>query len=419
MKLLHTGDWHIGKLLADKSRLEEQRIVLDELAAMADKHEPDVICITGDVYDNGHPSARAEELFCSTIKRLCKGGERLVVIIAGNHDQPQRLEALQPLAREHGILIFGNPNSKPLPGKYGNYEIQPLDGGVFRTRAAGEEAVFACVPYVSEKALGEVIYRDLASEEENLKSYQEKMRRLYEGCNAWFGEDTLNICLSHVFTVGYEGDSSERSVQLGGSYILDADVFPKNADYIALGHVHKPQKVAGTGGRARYCGSILPYHSDEVRTPKECLLVQMEKGRAPQVTPLIFSNPKPIERWECRGFSEAEALCMKNQERSCWVFLKIHTEEPLREDQIRRLKGLKSDLLEITPVFPDMEEREEELRPLGERDLLDLFRSFYVNEKNREPDAEILELVKNLANEEGEERKDEAANADDPGTEQL
>ena len=62
MKLLHTGDWHIGKLLADKSRLEEQRIVLDELAAMADEYEPDVICITGDVYDNGHPSARAEEL---------------------------------------------------------------------------------------------------------------------------------------------------------------------------------------------------------------------------------------------------------------------------------------------------------------------------------------------------------------------
>ena len=110
MKILHTADWHIGKLLEGKSRLEEQRIVLRQLVRMAQKNHADVVCVAGDIYDNGHPSAAAESLFYETIKELSQDGNRLVVIIAGNHDQPSRLEAVTPLVKEHGIILYGTPN---------------------------------------------------------------------------------------------------------------------------------------------------------------------------------------------------------------------------------------------------------------------------------------------------------------------
>lgn len=153
MKILHTADWHIGKLLEGKSRLEEQRIVLEQFVSIADETEADVICIAGDVFDNGHPSAGAEMLLYHTLKELSRQGQRLVVLIAGNHDQPSRLEAIVPLAREHGIIIYGTPKTKIPSGKYGNFEIESLEEGVFSFSHKGEKAVFVCVPYVSEKTL--------------------------------------------------------------------------------------------------------------------------------------------------------------------------------------------------------------------------------------------------------------------------
>ena len=174
MKILHTADWHIGKLLEGKSRLEEQRIVLEQFVSIADTTNADVICIAGDVFDNGHPSAGAEMLLYHTLKELSKQGQRLVVLIAGNHDQPSRLEAIVPLAREHGIIIYGTPRTKIPSGKYGNFEIESLEEGVFSFSCKGEKAVFACIPYVSEKTLNEVLYREEDSDEKREQIMQKK-----------------------------------------------------------------------------------------------------------------------------------------------------------------------------------------------------------------------------------------------------
>ena len=94
MRLLHTADWHLGKLLEGKSRLEEQRHVLGQFVSFAKEAQADVVCIAGDIFDNGHPSAAAESLFYDTLKKLSNHGTRLVLVIAGNYDQPSRLEAI-------------------------------------------------------------------------------------------------------------------------------------------------------------------------------------------------------------------------------------------------------------------------------------------------------------------------------------
>ena len=131
MRLLHTADWHLGKLLEGKSRLEEQRHVLGQFVSFAKEAQADVVCIAGDIFDNGHPSAAAESLFYDTLKKLSNHGTRLVLVIAGNHDQPSRLEAISPLVQEHGILIYGTPKTKLPSGKYGKFAVQSLEEGVF------------------------------------------------------------------------------------------------------------------------------------------------------------------------------------------------------------------------------------------------------------------------------------------------
>ena len=114
MKILHTADWHLGKWLDNVSRLSEQNEVLSEICEVAEKENVDVVLIAGDLFDTFSPSAEAQELFFRTLKRLGCNGRRPVVAIAGNHDQPDRIEAPDHLARECGIIFIGYPNSKNL-----------------------------------------------------------------------------------------------------------------------------------------------------------------------------------------------------------------------------------------------------------------------------------------------------------------
>ena len=405
MKILHTADWHIGKLLEGKSRLEEQRIVLEQFVSIADTTNADVICIAGDVFDNGHPSAGAEMLLYHTLKELSKQGQRLVVLIAGNHDQHSRLEAIVPLAREHGIIIYGTPRTKIPSGKYGNFEIESLEEGVFSFSCKGEKAVFACIPYVSEKTLNEVLYREEDSDEKRAADYAEKIGELFQKKASWYQEDTINVLVSHVFTLGCKKDGSEQGMMLGNSYLLSPEVFPEKAQYVALGHVHGPQKVIGSHGRIRYSGSPLPYRLQETVIAKQCSLVTLHPQEEAVVKEFYFDNPKPIEKWVCESYEEALKKCEENQNRPCYVYLQIYTDTYIREEQLKELKGYKEDILEVIPVFPETEQKKTGT-VFTEKSFLELFLDYYQEKKGILPEEEILETLQEILKEEDENETD-------------
>ena len=405
MKILHTADWHIGKLLEGNSGLEEQRIVLEQFVSIADTTNADVICIAGDVFDNGHPSAGAEMLLYHTLKELSKQGQRLVVLIAGNHDQPSRLEAIVPLAREHGIIIYGTPRTKIPSGKYGNFEIESLEEGVFSFSCKGEKAVFACIPYVSEKTLNEVLYREEDSDEKRAADYAEKIGELFQKKASWYQEDTINVLVSHVFTLGCKKDGSEQGMMLGNSYLLSPEVFPEKAQYVALGHVHRPQKVIGSHGRIRYSGSPLPYRLQETVIAKQCSLVTLHPQEEAVVKEFYFDNPKPIEKWVCESYEEALKKCEENQNRPCYVYLQIYTDTYIREEQLKELKGYKEDILEVIPVFPETEQKKTGT-VFTEKSFLELFLDYYQEKKGILPEEEILETLQEILKEEDENETD-------------
>lgn len=400
MRILHTADWHLGKNLEGQSRMDEQEQFLNDFVKIVNDNNIDLIMIAGDVYDSSNPPARAEKMFYDTLKKLSGNGERLTLVISGNHDNPDRLIAAGPLAREHGIIMVGTPKTVVPCGEYGKHKILDSGEGFIEIEMKNEKAVVLTVPYPSEKRLNEVIYNGMDDEDDKAKSYSDRIFSLFDTLKSHYREDTINLATSHLFAMGSEESGSERSIQLGGSYIVDGSCFPSEAQYVALGHVHKPQIVPGTNKMARYCGSPIHYNKKEINFNKKCFIVEVKAGEECNIEEVDLKVYKPIEIWKCESIEEAITKCEENKERDCWVYLEIKTDRYVREDEIKQMKDLKKDILEIMPKVKGLEE--EVALDLKEKSFEEIFKDFYMKEREVPPDNEVVELLLSIISEEGE-----------------
>ncbi|MFQ7822185.1 exonuclease SbcCD subunit D [Clostridium sp.] len=402
MRILHTGDWHLGKNLEGASRMDEQELFLNDFVDIVEKNKVDLVIIAGDVYDNSNPPARAEKMFYDTLKKLSKNGERLILVIAGNHDNPERLVAAGPLAMEHGIIMSGTPKTVIQCGEYGQHKVINSGEGFIEVEINNEKAVILTVSYPSEKRLNEVLYGEMDSDEDRVKTYGERIKSLFDSLEKNYRSDTINLVVSHLFAMGSEEGGSERSIQLGGSYIVNGSCFPKEAQYIALGHVHKPQIVPGTNKKARYSGSPLHYNKKEINITKKCFIIDVKANEECVVNEIELKIYKPIEIWKCESISDAIYKCEENKDRNCWVYLEVKCDRYIREDEIKKMKGIKKDILEIIPKLQSDEENESAVT-IQEKSFEEIFREFYKKERNIEADDEVVNLLLKLVSEEGDE----------------
>lgn len=402
MRILHTGDWHLGKNLEGASRMDEQELFLNDFVDIVEKNKVDLVIIAGDVYDNSNPPARAEKMFYDTLKNLSKNGERLILVIAGNHDNPERLVAAGPLAMEHGIIMSGTPKTVIQCGEYGQHKVINSGEGFIEVEINNEKAVILTVSYPSEKRLNEVLYGEMDSDEDRVKTYGERIKSLFDSLEKNYRSDTINLVVSHLFAMGSEEGGSERSIQLGGSYIVNGSCFPKEAQYIALGHVHKPQIVPGTNKKARYSGSPLHYNKKEINITKKCFIIDVKANEECVVNEIELKVYKPIEIWKCESISDAIDKCEENKDRNCWVYLEVKCDRYIREDEIKKMKGIKKDILEIIPKLQSDEENESAVT-IQEKSFEEIFREFYKKERNIEADDEVVNLLLKLVSEEGDE----------------
>lgn len=227
MRILHTGDWHLGKNLEGASRMDEQELFLNDFVDIVEKNKVDLVIIAGDVYDNSNPPARAEKMFYDTLKKLSKNGERLILVIAGNHDNPERLVAAGPLAMEHGIIMSGTPKTVIQCGEYGQHKVINSGEGFIEVEINNERAVILTVSYPSEKRLNEVLYGEMDSDEDRVKTYGERIKSLFDSLEKNYRSDTINLVVSHLFAMGSEEGGSERSIQLGEAILLMGHVFQR------------------------------------------------------------------------------------------------------------------------------------------------------------------------------------------------
>ena len=401
MKFIHTSDWHIGKNLEGHSRLEEQEKFCDDFVKIVEENNIDMVIIAGDVYDTSNPPAGAETLFYKTICRLADDGNRCVLVIAGNHDNPERLSAVSPLAKEQGIIILGYPLSSTPESKYKGFEITEAGRGYMKLNIGGEKATIITLPYPSEKRLNDAI-RNVDDENELQKNYSNKVGDIFRKLEENFEEDSINIAVSHLFVSGGDPSDSERQIQLGGSLVVDKHDLPQKAQYTALGHLHKPQK-ASERLNVYYSGSPLQYSVKERIYAKGANIVEIHANETPVVEQVYFNNYKPIEVFKCDGIEEALKVCEENKDRDIWSYFEIKTDEVISQENIKKMKEYLKDIIEIKPIITS--HYEEENIDLKEKSMAQLFNDFYKFKEKCEPRGELMDLFLNIVSEEGEENE--------------
>ena len=398
MKFIHTSDWHLGKTLEGNSRLREQEMFLNDFVTVVEENNIDMVIIAGDIYDTSNPPAAAEKLFYKTVCKLSDNGKRCVVVISGNHDNPERLSAITPLAEEMGILVFGYPLSKTNVAKYSGFEIIEALEGCTKFNFNGEKVILLTLPYPSEKRLNEVIKGD--TEREKQVSYSQKVGDIFRSLEENFEEDSVNIAVSHLFVVGGESTDSERPIELGGSLLVQKNDLPQNSQYTALGHLHKPQK-ASERLNAYYSGSPLQYSKSERLYAKGAKIVEIHPGLDPIIEDIYFKNYKPIEVFKCKGIEEALNICEENKEKDIWSYFEITTEEVISQNDIKEMKSLLKDIIEIKPMINSNYEYEH--IDMREKTMKELFIEYYKFRNKVEPKGELLDLFLHIVEEEGEE----------------
>lgn len=412
MRLLHTSDWHLGRPLEGRSRQEEQEQFIDEICDIADERAVHLVIIAGDIFDTFNPPAWAEQLFCDAVDRLAQGGKRAVVVIAGNHDSPERLSAVRPLAQNQGIIIMG------LPLEIGSEladRMHTVAGGPGWVELAvpncEHTAVLSLLPYPSESRLGKRLSSQL--EEYSLRdAYSQVVNEMLELQAANYRADTVNLAVSHLFVQGSMGSESERPIEIGGACTVATEHLPATAQYIALGHLHRPQQVKRSIAPAYYSGSPLAYSFAEANHSKAVFLVDVQPGQTAQVTAVPLTAGIPLQRWICEGgLEEVWQRIDAAQGKPAWVDLEVHVPEWLSNETVAKLREAWPRLVNIRSVLPgDVElDRVERLSSLA---LPEIFERFYKHRREGgTPPPELVELFVKLANIAAEQGGEEVGNA--------
>lgn len=298
MKLLHTSDWHIGHTLYSKKRYEEHDKFLCWLLQTIREREIDALIVAGDVFDSGIPGGAAQRLYYRFLTSLLGTCCRGVIIIAGNHDSPAMLEAPAGLLEQLNIHVIGTPAE---PERH----VIPLfdkDG------KAG--AICCAVPYLRKSDMVRLADEDKTSDEkiveETARFYGEAVRRalLMRGK---LGNVPI-VATGHLFAAGaarYDGDGV-RELYVGNLGQVSADIFPKEIDYVALGHIHGAQKIAGKS-HIRYSGSPLPMSFLEAKREKFVLETTLDKD-AEKIKVPVFQQLVTVSGGKEQILSELDSL---------------------------------------------------------------------------------------------------------------
>lgn len=275
LKLLHTSDWHIGRTLYGRKRYEEFEAFMSWLAETIQQNEIDALLVAGDVFDTSAPSNRAQELYYRFLCRVAASSCRHVVVVAGNHDSPSFLNAPKELLKALDVHVVGSSTSSP--------EDEVL---VLCNEQDAPELIVCAVPYLRD--------RDIRVAEAG-ESVEDKERKLIEGIRTHYaavaalaeqkreelGVDIPIVGTGHLFTAGgqtVDGDGV-RELYVGSLAHVTAGIFPACFNYLALGHLHVPQKVNGSE-TIRYSGSPLPMGFGEAKQQKSVCQVEFHSTAA-------------------------------------------------------------------------------------------------------------------------------------------
>ncbi|MBS1828174.1 MAG: exonuclease SbcCD subunit D [Acidobacteria bacterium] len=355
MRLLHTADWHVGKGLRGRSRMEEHIAALDEVLDIVKSEKIDCFLHAGDIFDSLAPPAEAEQCVYRFFARLAEI-KVPAVIIAGNHDHPKRFEALQPLLETMHIHL------RP--------EVaEPGDGGVLELNIGKEKLRVATLPFVAEHKLidAEML---MGVQADRTAAYADRMSGMVEMLCESFTPDAVNVLLAHVFVMDAQAAGSERAIHLAKPYAIPAPRFPTTASYIALGHLHRPQQVPAPS-QAHYSGSLLQLDFGEQEQIKRVAVVEAKAGVTAKMNSIPITAGRKLRDVRCNLLElQAKAKEWKGSD-----FLRVTVELPQPQlglaDKVREMLPLALDVQLSLPIAEPLPPPAANLTPL------ELFQRFH------------------------------------------
>ncbi|MBP5427097.1 MAG: exonuclease subunit SbcD [Clostridiales bacterium] len=402
MRILHTSDWHLGKSLERISRIDEQREFIDCLCDIAEKENINLVLIGGDIYDTYNPGAAAEELFYYAIDRLNDNGKRAIVVIAGNHDNPDRLEAIASLVSKNGIFILGYPKTDISLYKENCRYTKIIDAkeGLVELSIPGcdDNVIILTMPYPSESRLEEVL-SDSADEGLIQKAYSDKIKYILNELASNFRDDTINIVLGHIFLIGGKESESERTIQVGSAMTVNLDAIPKNAHFMALGHLHRPQMIKNDRCPVFYSGSPLAYSFSEADYSKAVYIIDAKPNCEVKITPKILDCGKPLVKWCAKeGVQQVIEWCNENRDSNAWVDLEIFTDRLLTQEEQKTIRDLHKGIVNIRPYIINQVEDAGDFENREQKKIDEIFKEYYRYRTHTEVSSEIMDIFLDIVN---------------------
>ena len=365
MIFLHTSDSHLGATEGEYDLLEDQYYFVDEICRIISERKVDAVLLAGDVYDRSVASAAAIRLYDYAMNRICREFNTKVLTIAGNHDSAERLSSCGQLLEKAGLYISGAAEREPKVVSFDDAELFLL-------------------PWITEEKV-----RSLYPEErESISSLTDAYRVVTSHMRDRFSPDKKHIVVSHAFITNSETSTSDRAAEIGFATQVSADVFD-GFDYVALGHIHKPQDV---NARIRYCGTPMPYSFGKEETQVKSVTLLDTETMAQEIIPL----PLLHKRTTFTGTYEEllNPICPE-EEKNGYVRLNV-TDTAIGLELLSKLKLVYPHPLVVSGKVYEGDETTitltmEELEQM-ENDPRQVFKSFCREEMGEEATPHFVEL---------------------------
>jgi len=368
MRVLHTADWHLGRIFHGVHLTEDQAYVLDKLIEIVQDARPDVVIVAGDVYDRAVPPQDAVSLLDDVLSRLVAKVGVPVVLIAGNHDSPERLSFGARLLANSNLHVFGPllPECRPVV-------IEDHSGPV---------NIYA-IPFAEPSVVREKIGGD------DIRDQDSALRQILQHIRAKQPANRRSILVAHAAVVGGKTSDSERPLSIGGSETVDPAIF-EGFDYVALGHLHQPQSSGED--RIQYSGSILKYSFSEVSHQKSVTIVEMDVNGKCNIERIALRPRRDVRRLE-GTLEEILEKARSDGNQDDYIMVTLLDRQPVL-NAIGRLREVYPNTLHIDrPLFAPstvhVRAPADHLR-LSEVEMFSSFFSQVTGDEMTEPEAEVF-----------------------------
>ena len=376
MRFLHTADWHVGKPLRGRSRMDEYAAALREVAGIAVDRGVDAVLVAGDIFDSPAPPPEAEKLVYDFLARLLPEGIA-AVLIAGNHDHPKKLGALASLLE--GLRIHVRAEVRP-PGQGGVVSVASRDGT--------EEARVAVLPFVPERKVVDAC-AVMDAEHTWYETYSERLEQILAALVKDMEPSTVNLAIGHLLVAGSLFGTGERKLHLGDIYGLKPQQLPPSLQYIGLGHLHRPQEVMARS-KTRYSGSLLELDFGEREQDKRVVIVEAKPGRAASIEEVPVTSGRRLRDVE-GTFEELQGMAGEVEDAFLRVTVKTEAPVPGLAEQVKEFLPHALDVTVDHPRDEGADERDEE-GPRTQLEPGELFTRYYERKNGAPPPAELRKL---------------------------